>query len=686
MIQYMTDKGVISVGTVFGSQMLPSGYLVSGVQDFGTLMQDLEPLFPITFPKSGITWTVITAQETGRTRYRIDDSQGSFFRAYTNYSLFSYPSVTNPTFACAGIRDGDSVTMNKAYADDITTMINRISADVYVPDPEKKSQYCYVFPDGFKFYLGQHEKVTQAGVYPLSALERRSGKREVWYDGLYERGTTFGELFRHFYNNGITKSNALYTSDNLTRYYYALSVSGSAISLYYETRATVTSDWSSRKYFWYYTALANINDPTHVVNHTWYSLIPKDLSTFTSYQDWTQLEEYQMWEFTEYENVGIAVYNGHNITPTSHYTIEFVSVSELIDGWSRLNVEVPKVPDEPGSDSGGGDGTFDFDGDDITLPPVPPIDAIGTGFVTIYRPTREQLTSLSSYLWSDLFSLDSLKKLFANPMDLIIGLSLIPVSPPISGTTELKVAGFGTGIMCDKVSSQFMTVSCGQIEIPKRYATFLDYSPYTKCEIFLPFIGSKPLNPNEIMGKRVEVVYRVDILTGACNAFILANNSVIAQFSGSMIYQIPVTATDYKSTVNGILSIATTAVGVVAGAVSGGAGTGVAIAAMNAGNVVNSVENIAPDIAVHGGSNAGASGILSSQTPYLVWTYPRESRPKYNGDSFKSYVGDTSNIAGVVSDFNGFLVCSEVHIEPNAQIEKEEIFEIEKLLKSGVFV
>jgi hypothetical protein len=52
------------------------------------------------------------------------------------------------------------------------------------------------------------------------------------------------------------------------------------------------------------------------------------------------------------------------------------------------------------------------------------------------------------------------------------------------------------------------------IDITPRYNSFLDYEPYTKVQVFLPYLGYVDLDADVVMGKRVLAYYYVDYTTG----------------------------------------------------------------------------------------------------------------------------------------------------------------------------
>ena len=86
------------------------------------------------------------------------------------------------------------------------------------------------------------------------------------------------------------------------------------------------------------------------------------------------------------------------------------------------------------SGTGGGTGDFDGTGDNIDIPSLPTLSAVDTGFITLFNPSAGELRSLANYMWSNpLFDLNAWKKIFADPMDAILGLSIVPVAVPNGG-------------------------------------------------------------------------------------------------------------------------------------------------------------------------------------------------------------------------------------------------------------
>lgn len=330
-------------------------------------------------------------------------------------------------------------------------------------------------------------------------------------------------------------------------------------------------------------------------------------------------------------------------------------------------------PFEPGGDSdiGGGNGDFDNTSTPIEIPNLPSVSAASTGFISLFNPTLSQLNELAFYMWSDIFDIDTLKKLFADPMDVILGLSILPVQIPTSGAREVKVGNIGTGISLNVASTQFVEVDCGTINVNEYWGAYLDYSPYTHAQIYLPYVGVRPISVDEIMGKSVNVKYHVDILTGACCCFVKCGESVLYSFNGQCSIPIPITATNYTNTINGIINVAASLGTMVA--------TGGATAPLAAANLASTITNQMKPTVEKSGAISGPGGVMGIQTPYLILTRPRQALPSQQN----SFTGYPSFITVTLGELSGYTEIHSIHLE-NIPATADELSEIETLLKGGV--
>lgn len=335
-------------------------------------------------------------------------------------------------------------------------------------------------------------------------------------------------------------------------------------------------------------------------------------------------------------------------------------------------------PNSAGGNSGqgGGTGTFDGTGDSIDFQDLPTLSAVDAGFITLYSPTRTQLNALAQYMWTTDF-IDNIKKLFGNPMDAILGLSIVPALPPLSGEREVAVGFISTGVNMSVLSSQYVKVDCGSLSIKEYWGSALDYSPYTKIQLYLPYVGVREINTDDVMNKTIHVVYNIDVLSGSLTAQVKCGNSVLYQFSGTCSSSIPVTGRDLTQIITSGLNIAA-ATGAFVATAGISAPVSASMALSGIMTTANNVMNAKPRIE-HSGSMGGTNGLMGIQTPYLIVERPRQSLPK----DYNTFQGYPSNITKKLSELSGYTEVESIHLE-NISCTTQELDEIERLLKGGV--
>lgn len=322
-----------------------------------------------------------------------------------------------------------------------------------------------------------------------------------------------------------------------------------------------------------------------------------------------------------------------------------------------------------------GEGDFDDgDSDGIGIPSLPNISASDTGFITLYNPTAAQLKSLANYLWSDLFSVDTFKKLFSDPMQAILGLSILPIAVPSGGSRVVRVGNISTGVSLPVASQQFLEVDCGSVTLKRESpGTYLDFSPYTKVDLYLPFIGTHPLDVDEVMGKSINVTYHVDILSGACTAFVKVGESILYQFIGSCAISVPITGNDWTNAINGVMNIA--------GSIGSMVLTGGATAPMAAGVIASTVTNNLKPSVEKSGAVSGSGGLMGVKRPYLIINRPRRNVAKNQNE----YIGYPTWKSVKIGNVRGYISVEDIHLT-GIPASEAELVEIKALLKEGVIV
>jgi hypothetical protein len=349
--------------------------------------------------------------------------------------------------------------------------------------------------------------------------------------------------------------------------------------------------------------------------------------------------------------------------------------------------EPEKQNDTSDLDPHGGGGTETNRSDTIDTPnntaELNNNSGVQAGFISLYSPSTSQLRSLASYLWTSDF-VDNVKKMFGDPMDVIIGLTQMPFTVPTGASTSVKAGFIDTGISMPRVSQQYIDMNMGTINYGSYWGNALDFDPYTKVQIYLPFIGFRTLNTNDVINTSINLKYRFDVLTGACTAWIKCGSFIRYEFSGQCGASIPVTSQNYNNVINTAINIVSTVgTGIIGGVATGGLGTMASMA------TVNGISNVASGVASGGmkptvqrsGGMGGAASLMGMRTPYLVFQRPKTSLPT----NYNSVYGYACNKYLKLANCKGFTQVEHMHLQVQGATD-DEMKEIENILHKGVFI
>lgn len=333
---------------------------------------------------------------------------------------------------------------------------------------------------------------------------------------------------------------------------------------------------------------------------------------------------------------------------------------------------------------------------DSPLIPFPPPDfpsivSAGSGLIHVYNPTTEEMISFGKWLWVTLqeggFGIGNYQRLWNNPFDGVIGAFELYANPTVNGRDSIRSGFLACPTQADLVSVRYFNVDCGSLVVPEYYGNYLDYSPYTKAHIYLPFVGIVELNCDDIIGHGVNVTYRIDAYNGSCIATITVAkdnyNALMYQFSGNCAVELPLAggsqaaikagligaaATGISSVVTGIAGLATGSVGMMASGISG------------IGNAISHAVSSKSSVQ-HSGAFGDSCGAMGNKTPYIIIHRPIQKYvPNYN-----QIYGFPAHTEVIIGACTGFLRAREVHVE-SSQATDEEKARIEQMLKEGVIV
>ena len=173
-------------------------------------------------------------------------------------------------------------------------------------------------------------------------------------------------------------------------------------------------------------------------------------------------------------------------------------------------------------------------------------------------------------------------------------------------------------------------IDCGTVTLTEEQQNVLDYSPFAKLEIYLPFIGTKELDIDVIRGKEIKLIYKVNVMSGKCLAVLQYNNIPLYQFEGAIGEDIPF--------------------------------------ATNTGSVDFSTIRPGSDNPLSMGTNYA----------YYILTTNKGYAPDKNIDGLAQYE------SGVIGDYTGYVRINNVELETSAT--EDEKRKIENLLKVGVVI
>lgn len=161
---------------------------------------------------------------------------------------------------------------------------------------------------------------------------------------------------------------------------------------------------------------------------------------------------------------------------------------------------------------------------------------------TTYTISPTDLKSLGNFLWNDDF-FRNIKLLNNSPIENIVKCSIVPLA--LTGTaSEITIGNVDTGI------AGYVVDSMPQLTVVNKnigsgfWGNFLDFAPYTKYTLFLPFCGFYEIDPALIIDKNLKVKYVFDLLNGQCKACIFVNDIYTASYNGSCAVDMPLSSTN----------------------------------------------------------------------------------------------------------------------------------------------
>lgn len=154
-------------------------------------------------------------------------------------------------------------------------------------------------------------------------------------------------------------------------------------------------------------------------------------------------------------------------------------------------------------------------------------------FFTIYEPTNANMKKIN-----DAIFINAADGTTINVLQYFSSYKKFYCKIPVAGYKQLKGGAYDFGEQAPYVKEHTIVIDCGSVEIPEQNQSLLDYSPFSRLTIYLPFIGFQELDDKLVVGHTLKVQYVVDVLSGRCLAQLYVDStdlqSCFAEYGGTI--------------------------------------------------------------------------------------------------------------------------------------------------------
>lgn len=291
-----------------------------------------------------------------------------------------------------------------------------------------------------------------------------------------------------------------------------------------------------------------------------------------------------------------------------------------------------------------------------------------------------------------------------NPIEAVVNLTYFPVDMRnLLQTSPQSYVYFGGYKMnlsgsVDKVIFEDGFVDMGTFALRPTFNSYLDFEPYTRLYIYLPYVGTYGLDIKRYLNHSINIRYYIDTTTGGCMACLIADGVLVDYFNGQMGVNQPIMATNFGDYANAQMntllgagqSIAQNAVsGAMAGSAGGGVGMAIGAGVSAFGGIATDVAQAEYDLTNNNINNyqktkGGSSGKINEFLPQYVY-FIFELMDVKETQNLVNLHGKPSNASGTLDNFGGFLKCDNVKLECAGATDDEKN-KILALLKSGIYI
>lgn len=333
------------------------------------------------------------------------------------------------------------------------------------------------------------------------------------------------------------------------------------------------------------------------------------------------------------------------------------------------------------TEEGGGYGIGSMPTDNINIPSLPVINMSDTG-ATLYSLTPLQMKQFRSWLWTTDW-VENLKKIRTDPMQNIIGISIVdvPITTGLNGL--IYVGNVSSTVEANVISNSFVELDCGEITLDEYYGSFADYEPFIATTLYLPKVGFVQIPADVCVNNTIKVVYHIELSSGEGLCYVQLTSKrdgfryIWNTYTCHVSSNITLSAQDHSQQLvalgNAIINTGISASNAVVNPTSAAQG-------------LTSTLSSCIDVAITKnptstkGNVGNMSAVMCYKKPYLLINRTNLTKPS----SFQENNGYLINYTAKIGEHTGFLKTSNYHAEFNAPSNFKS--EIERLMNEGVFI
>lgn len=329
---------------------------------------------------------------------------------------------------------------------------------------------------------------------------------------------------------------------------------------------------------------------------------------------------------------------------------------------------------------GGGYGIGEMPHDNISIPQLPSIDITATGS-TLYLLTTEEMRSFRNWLWTSDWQ-DNIKKIRTDPMQNIIGISLIDTSIDISNKTVINVGNIQTAISAS-IANNFYELDCGEITLDEFYGSFADYEPFIATTLYLPKVGFIQIPADVCVNNTIKVVYHIEMSSGEGLCYVQLTSKrdgftyIWNTYTCHVTSNITLSAQEHSQQLvalgNAIINTGISASNAVINPTSAAQGlTSTLSSCIDVATTKNPTSTK--------GNVGNMSAVMCYKKPYLLINRTNLTKPA----SFQENNGYLINYTATIGGHSGFLQTRNYHCSFNAPYNHRA--EIERLMDGGIII